>query len=175
MPKIIKDITEQLAQNNKKYHEIFELNEDAILMISMKTKKVIEANMVSTKLLGCSMEKLKKIELSKLFPHFMCEQICGIKKSQSFINTKNFERILVKKYNGEEFYADVRPRNMFTGGEQVIIMVIRDVSDQRKSEEAVRNHALEIEKLNKLMIGRELKMIELKKEIKELKQKLKIK
>jgi PAS domain S-box-containing protein len=40
-----------------------------------------------------------------------------------------------------------------------------DFTDQKISEKAIKEKAAELEKLNNLMLGRELKMIELKKEI----------
>ena len=44
-----------------------------------------------------------------------------------------------------------------------------DITDHRNAEEKIEEHAAEVERLNQVMIGRELKMIELKKEIENLK------
>ena len=48
---------------------------------------------------------------------------------------------------------------------------IRDISQNKKSEENLKEKMEELEKLNKLMVGRELKMIELKNELNKLKNK----
>ena len=50
------------------------------------------------------------------------------------------------------------------------IWTFRDITDSKKSEESLQEKLEEIEKINTLMIGRELKMTELKKEIFLLKQ-----
>ena len=47
----------------------------------------------------------------------------------------------------------------------------RDITDQKAAEEEIKKKADELEKFNKLAVGRELKMIELKKEINALLEK----
>lgn len=51
-----------------------------------------------------------------------------------------------------------------------VVAVFRDVKEEEIKREQLRTKITEIEKLNKAMIDRELKMIELKQEIKNLKQ-----
>ena len=53
--------------------------------------------------------------------------------------------------------------------------MLRDVTKRRETEEKLREKMDELERFNKLMIGRELRMVELKKRIKELEEKLKTK
>ena len=45
-----------------------------------------------------------------------------------------------------------------------------DITNRKKAEDELKSHTEELEKLNKAFVGRELKMIELKKEIEELKK-----
>ena len=50
-----------------------------------------------------------------------------------------------------------------------VVSMVLDVTESKKSEEKLNIQNQELEKINQLMVGRELKMIELKEEIKKLK------
>lgn len=53
--------------------------------------------------------------------------------------------------------------------------IVTDITERKQTEEALKEKVEEIKKMNKSMIGRELKMAELKKENEELKKKLSLK
>ena len=54
-----------------------------------------------------------------------------------------------------------------------ILAILIDITEQKKVEVELKKKGEELERFNKMAIGRELKMIELKKKIKELEDKLK--
>jgi hypothetical protein len=45
---------------------------------------------------------------------------------------------------------------------------MHDITERKRTEEAIKEKARELERFNDLMTGRELKMVDLKKEINEL-------
>jgi PAS domain S-box-containing protein len=53
------------------------------------------------------------------------------------------------------------------------VVIFSDITEQKKNEEAMKEHTKELESMNKTMIGRELKMVELKETIKKLEGELK--
>jgi PAS domain S-box-containing protein len=59
-------------------------------------------------------------------------------------------------------------------GKTCVMGVGLDISERKKTEQAITQHTKELEDINKLMIGRELKMVELKKEIEQLKSQLRL-
>ena len=57
----------------------------------------------------------------------------------------------------------------------VLFAVIRDITELKHTEEDMETKLKELEEFNDLAVGRELKMVELKKDIRELKKKLEVK
>ena len=57
------------------------------------------------------------------------------------------------------------------GNTQDLVM-ISDITDEKKSEKTRNERQLQLEKMNNLMVGRELKMIELKERIRKLEEKI---
>jgi hypothetical protein len=72
--------------------------------------------------------------------------------------------------NGKkEWYdANISEKKDSKGRYDGVIMVARNVTDTKEMEKRMKEKMSELESLNKLMVGRELKMVELKKKIKEL-------
>ncbi len=54
-----------------------------------------------------------------------------------------------------------------------IVGLILDITEQKEREKIIEDRSKDLELLNQTMIGRELKMVELKKEIKKLQEQLK--
>jgi PAS domain S-box-containing protein len=54
-------------------------------------------------------------------------------------------------------------------GNKFVVGVIHDDTERKRAEGTLKKKTDELENMNKLMVGRELKMVELKKEIEELK------
>lgn len=70
-------------------------------------------------------------------------------------NKKNITDVLCNA----SIYKDLK------GNKAGIFAALHDITEQRLAEESIQKHTEEIERLNKVMVGRELKMVEMKKEI----------
>ncbi len=79
-----------------------------------------------------------------------------------------------KKKNGEYYWAsaEIFPIKNFYGKIINLVGIQQDISEKVKSDEEVKFKIAELEKFQNLTIDRELAMIELKKEVNELKKKL---
>jgi uncharacterized sporulation protein YeaH/YhbH (DUF444 family) len=57
----------------------------------------------------------------------------------------------------------------------ILQAVVRDITEQKKSEDELKKKINELERYKNATVGRELRIIELKKKIKKLEEKLKAK
>jgi len=82
-----------------------------------------------------------------------------------------YEYIVVTKA-GAKVQCINATRLMHYGGQDVVMGVVTDISAQKRAERELKEQNSELEKMNKLMVGRELKMVELKQEIAALRKKI---
>jgi two-component system sensor histidine kinase EvgS len=96
----------------------------------------------------------------------------GMKRTQDAIRTgkaqPTYELQLLHK-DGHPVWVEVREAPVVENGKTVAIVgSITDVTQRMEAEERLRIHNRELERFNKASVGRELRMIELKKEVNRL-------
>jgi hypothetical protein len=74
------------------------------------------------------------------------------------------------KLNGESFDAGLNITYTDYLDKAAIQLVFHDITEHKQAEDALRKKFDEIESMNRLMVGRELKMEELRQENKRLKE-----
>jgi PAS domain S-box-containing protein len=73
--------------------------------------------------------------------------------------------------SGKEIPVDISLSPIRTDDGTLVLASVRDISSRKEAEKLLSDKMAELEDFNKLAVGRELRMIELKKEINELLQK----
>jgi two-component system CheB/CheR fusion protein len=74
--------------------------------------------------------------------------------------------------NGQWFIARIAPYRTVEDRIDGVVLTFVDITERKQAEERVRANMEEVQRFNKIAVGRETRMIELKKEINELCQKL---
>lgn len=167
----------------KKYQYLFENSMDAIIMlIKSPDWKFSDGNKMALNLFGLKdVKELQASTLSDLSPEYQPDKKLSGEKSKEMINLaikngSNFFEWTHKKIDGTEFIAEISLSKI--NNLNMLQMVVRDITEQKKYTDLIKQSegkalkALEeAQHINKLMVGRELEMIKLKKEILDLKDK----
>jgi PAS domain S-box-containing protein len=172
----LKVMNKQAEEKLKNSEEIFrflaEYSPDMIFIIIKN--KIYYVNLLCEKKLGYTKEELYA-------PDFDFVSLVAPEHQKIFNETllitasgkevKPFEFLMTSK-DGQVLYTMVNSKNIRIGKENAILGVIMDISEQKWAEEILKQKATQIEHFNSLMVDRELKMAELKKEVNRLLEKL---
>lgn|GEM_PF-3847980 len=170
----------------KKYEYLFANSPDANMTLNPPDWKFSDGNPATLELFDLNdINQLKEISPGDLSPKYQPNGKLSGKEAKRMIDlalakgSNSFEWTH-KKFNGTEFSASVMLNKVQVGQNVFLQAVVRDVTEQKRFVEALRKSAEETkkaltqsEKANKIMVGRELEMIKLKKEIASLKKPIK--
>jgi PAS domain S-box-containing protein len=161
-----KQMQQKILSSAREWSDTFDSMADGI-SIHDKDFTIIGANQTFCDLLGISKDKILGEKCFKII-HQASNPIkaCPMKLA---LNTK--KRETTEYYDkGLHKWLSVTATPMFDKSGQVekIIHVLRDITKDKETAKEILKRNQELEKFNKLMVGRELKMVELKKRLKEL-------
>lgn len=190
---IIRDITERkkagaaLTEAELKFRTIFDSASDGIIVARIDDRKCFMANRKIGEMLGYTTEELLKLGVSDLHPEESLPQVIRHFEMLQRNEILTAQNIPVLKKDKTVFFADISSSSPITvEGEECILGLFRDITERKLAEEHIRklNYELEqkiqerttelkqtiakLEETNKVFVGRELKMAELKKRIEEL-------
>lgn len=176
---IFRDVTEQkkmqikIKESEAYLQVLFMEAPDAYFMIDLKGN-CIDGNHMAEELSGYKKEEL----IGKNFLRLKLLAPADIKKAANLVNlaltsqpgTAPVEFNVTKK-DGTKVVLEITGKKVTLGGKEVILAMGRDVTSRKNAESELKEKYVELEKMNKIMVGRELKIVELKEEIDRLKNK----
>lgn len=166
-----------ISDDESKYQAIVDSSQDAIVMMDNKGK-ITSWNKSAERMFGYSEVEVLGKDLHDLITvvkeHRENKEHLSVffKTGESPVLGQIIE-LPVKNSKGVIFTIGLTVSKTKLGGKWFGVGVMRDVTEKKKAEEELQNRAESLEKMNKLMVDREIKMIELKKEIADLKAKKK--
>ena len=184
--------TEQKEDENK-YKVLFETSRDAIMTLEPPTWRFTACNPATVKLFGAK-DEAEFISHGpwEVSPEFQPDGMPSSQKAQQMIakamdEGTNFFEWTHKKINGKEFPATVLlTRVTLRNTPPFLQATVRDITENKSLEaklaahtkeleqkviertKELENQLKELERINQYMVGRELRMVELKNEIKNL-------
>lgn len=124
---------------------------------------IIDVNPAFSRLLGYSPEELAGRPFTQLFAADSQDALAAALEH----GAARHEAVAVTR-DGATFRAELEHRLLAAGGRAHIVTAVRDVTQRKADALKLRERNLELEKLNQRMVDRELRMIELKREIRSL-------
>jgi len=145
------DITERkraedaLRESRAQYHQLFEMESDAIFLIANDNGQILQANTAASEMYGYSREELLSLKNTDLSAQ--PEQTQKVTRETPVIETQRVSVLdrLHRKKDGTVFPVEISGRFFEWGGRSVHIAAIRDVTGRKKVEEALRRLNEELE------------------------------
>ncbi len=166
-----KYIQEALRESESKYKALFDGARDAIFI--MNNACFLDCNQATRKIFGVTADQIIGSSPSDFSPEFQSDGELSAQKAQRFIQAaldgepQLFDWVH-RRFDGTPFHAEVGLNRIMLKGNWYLQAIVRDMTRRKQAEESIREKAVELERTNRLMIGRELKMIELKMEVNDL-------
>jgi PAS domain S-box-containing protein len=183
---------ERLKDNEARYRALFDGVPDALLVADITTGVIRDVNPSTCHLFARTRDELVGVHQSTLHPPRLARETDQSFRKHSHEAAEGkqgtpFEHVILRA-DGSEIPIEIRTQPILLDGTKMILGVFRDISERKQTEEALRtlNSELEqrvkertselairnadLEKMNKVFVGRELKMVELKNQIEELKK-----
>ncbi len=167
----IPDISEKESEERMKI--LFEYAPDAYYLSDSKGV-FIDGNKAAEKLSGYKKEELigkSFLKLNLLASNQMSKAAVLLGKNVLGLPTGPDELIFNRK-DGTKILLEVSTYPVTMQGKKVVLGIARDITGRNKLEGELKKRNEELEKINKLAVGRELKMVELKKRVQELEERL---
>jgi len=160
--------TREVEESEKKYRLLIQNSNDITILQDPDGLPIFISPQIE-KILGYGPEEFKNIKIPKqIHPDDLANTIEANQRAFSGKELINYE-YRFKKKNGEYCWLSHTARPLFNNGIlEGVHSNVSDITDRKKTEKVLNDKLYKLERLNELMINRELKMVELKKEVNDL-------
>jgi PAS domain S-box-containing protein len=167
------NLMESLQESEERFRNMFERHNAVMLLIEPESGSIIDANAAAARFYGYSRDKLRGMgiqHLNQLTPEEVAEE-----RQRAVDQQRNHFVFPHRIATGELRWVEVYSTPIDAQGKSLLFSIIHDITERKRVEEEVRRRVEELrvsnedlERFNNVSVGRELRMIELKKEINRL-------
>ncbi|MBU0634883.1 MAG: PAS domain S-box protein [Candidatus Omnitrophica bacterium] len=165
-----KDMEQKLRESEFRYRNIVDNVADAMCSYDFNGQ-IVDTNSNACKMLGYSKEELIGAPLAKIEPRESAAQIQGRIAQLRDKGHRIFENTLRSK-TGQMIAVNISARVVSEEGAGKIQSFMRDVTEQQVVQDELRRKIKDLELFYRVAVGREMKMVEMKKEIFRLQERL---
>jgi PAS domain S-box-containing protein len=165
-----KHAEKELRASEEKYRALVEFCRDGIAIITSDGNLAF-VNSYLAKLLKTTVKEMTGAPFMN-YVHKNGAKI-AIKIFQDFYSSHPKKRYIfesvLKDSSGNSIEIEDTVGSIDFNGQRAGLVIVRDISRRKKNEANLKRQNEELERVNRLLVGRELRVVELKKEIKNLK------
>jgi PAS domain-containing protein len=169
---------QELSEGQKRFESIVQTSSDAIMTLEPPDWIFTGGNPATVRMFNAKNEaEFVSKSPGQLSPEKQPDGQLSMEKAKKMIEKallkgSNFFEWTHKKITGETCPTESLRTRFEIDGEPMVQATVRDISKRKKDEGALEEQKRDLEELNSLMVGREIKIIELKEEIARLKEEL---
>ncbi len=166
-----KKIADELLESETRYRSLSECSPEPIIVNS--NGKIAYANLAALQMFGARTEQelLGQSSLERVHPESLNAVTKRMKEILADGAEKEMGECKLIKLDGSIIIAEAQGVKITFSNERAILITIRDIGKRKKLEETLSDQLRKLQQFQKLTVGRELTMIELKKEVNELLEK----
>ncbi|NQV17478.1 MAG: PAS domain S-box protein, partial [Armatimonadetes bacterium] len=141
-----KQTEEALKENKERYRQIYQFSPDSIIIHDMDMN-ILDANSKAVEEFGYSEVELLKMTIFEIHPEIEQKHSAQVLAAMNKKDMLNVETKFMRK-DGSVFLAEATPCKYTLGSKPIIHVVIRDITERKKVEEALKDNE---EKLNAIV------------------------
>lgn len=166
-----KQAERELQETSTKFREIFNATSEAIFIYEAASGAMLDCNQRALDLYGYTLKgQLLEKELGSMsadIKKYSRESAEAIIDHARREGVQTFEWI-TRRLDGSEFWNEISLKTAHIAGSDIIITVERDITERKKNQMTIQDQLVELKRWQETTLGREMRIIDLKKEVNRL-------
>ncbi|MCJ7678017.1 MAG: PAS domain S-box protein, partial [Anaerolineales bacterium] len=147
---------------------LFQGTPDGILIADLGSRMFRYANPAVCRLLGYSEAELRTMSVADIHPKADLPAVLAEFEAQARGDKILAAGLPCLRKDGTIVHADVSAAAMSVDGRACVVGFFRDITERRQAEEQLNEHLDELRRWHKSTLGREMRVLDLKREVNEL-------
>ena len=148
-----KTVEEALRESEKRYRDMFEINNAIMLLIDPETTRIVDANAAASQYYGYTHDELTGMVISQI--NREDPEIIQTAVSRAAEHNGLMYQFRHRKKSGEVRDVEVFSSPVMMGGKRILHSIIQDTTERKIAEEALAAKTLQLEKTNEELAATE--------------------